>query len=109
MTAVIEYRIELSSRAERDIEESFAYIHADAPKNAVQWRHGLETKLEMLSRMPTIFGTAPENRDSSREIRQLIYGNYRILYTLEPDVVFILSVRHGARQFMNRDEIDEIE
>ena len=63
----------------------------------------------MLSRMPTIFGTAPENRDSSREIRQLIYGNYRILYTLESDVVFILSVRHGARQFMNRDEIDEIE
>ncbi|MCH8829097.1 MAG: type II toxin-antitoxin system RelE/ParE family toxin [Planctomycetes bacterium] len=105
----MEYRIELSSRAERDIEESFAYIHSDAPLNAVNWRRGLEAKLGLLARMPTIFGAAPENRDSSRDAKQFIYGRYRILYTVEADVVFVLSIRHGARQFMKPDEIDEIE
>lgn len=105
----MEYRIELSLRAERDIEEAFAYIHSDAPLNAVKWRRGLEAKLELLASMPTIFGAAPENRDSSKEVKQLVYGRYRILYSLEADVVFVLSIRHGARQFMKRDEIDEIE
>ncbi len=105
----MEYRIELSARAERDIEAAFAYIHADAPSNGVNWRRGLQSKLEILSRTPTIFGQAPESRDSAGEIQQLIYGRYRILYTVESQVVYILSIRHGARQFMNRDEIDEIE
>lgn len=84
------------------------HIHSDAPSNAVGWRRGLESKFDILSRTPTIFGFAPENRDSAKEIRQLIYGRYRILYTVQADVVFILSIRHGARQFLKRDEIDEI-
>ena len=105
----MEYQIELSSRAQRDIEMSFSRIHDDAPINAVNWRRGLETKLQLLTRMPTVFGAAPENRDSASEIRQLIYGRYRILFTIEAESVFVLTIRHGARQFLKPGEIDQIE
>jgi plasmid stabilization system protein ParE len=31
------YRVEVSRRAERDIEEAFEYIHTRAPLNAIRW------------------------------------------------------------------------
>ena len=94
------YRIELSRRAECDSEEAFLYIRERAPLNAVRWRHGLEAKLRVLERMPASFALAPENQDTTIEVRQLLYGRYRILYTIRGSTVFVLTVRHGARRFM---------
>ena len=38
------------------------------------------------------------------DIRELIYGNYRIIYRLETKKVAILTVRHG-KQILPIDEI----
>ena len=76
----MEYKVELSLRAERDLEEAFDYIRGDSPSNAVNWRKRLEKKLRILERMPESFGFAPENHDAQAEIRQLLFGRYRILY-----------------------------
>jgi plasmid stabilization system protein ParE len=103
------YRIELSYRAERDIEEAFEYIHARAPLNAIRWRHGVEQRLLALERNPEGFGFAPENRDTRVAVRQLLYGQYRILYTIREKIVFVLTVRHGARLFLTGEEIDVID
>jgi plasmid stabilization system protein ParE len=102
-------KIELSSRAKRDIEDAFEYIRADSPGNAVRWRRRLEEKLKRLARMPEAFGFAPENHDAQSDVRQLLFGRYRILYTLRRDHVFVLTVRHGARLFLTGEEIDSIE
>jgi plasmid stabilization system protein ParE len=40
---------------------------------------------------------APENRSFKREIRQLLYDQYRILFTIRGRTVRVLHVRHGAR------------
>lgn len=48
------------------------------------------------------------NQDTKFEVRQLLYGRYRILYTLRGSVVFVLTVRHGARQFMTTEELETI-
>ena len=74
--------------------------------NAVRWRHGLEAKLRVLERMPESFTLAPENQDASIEVRQLLYGRYRILYTMRAATAFVLTVRHGARQFMRAEELE---
>lgn len=37
----MEYKVELSLRAERDLEEAFDYIRGDSPSNAVNWRKRL--------------------------------------------------------------------
>jgi plasmid stabilization system protein ParE len=47
--------------------------------------------------MPARCPLAPENEDHPKEIRQLVHGRYRILFTIEPGRVVILHVRHGAR------------
>lgn len=91
----MEYRVELSRRAERDSEEAFLHIRQRAPLNTVRWRHGLEAKLRVLERMPEWFALAPENQDTSIEVRQLLYGRYRILYTVRGSTVF---VRRGSRR-----------
>lgn len=99
----------MSRRAERDIEDAFEYIHADAPVNAVRWRRGLEDRLRILERSPEAFGFAPENHDAKALVRQLLYGRYRILYTVRGQAVFVLTVRHGARQFLTAREVDSID
>ncbi|MCP4545517.1 MAG: type II toxin-antitoxin system RelE/ParE family toxin, partial [bacterium] len=34
------------------------------------------------------------------EIRHLIYGSYRVLYTIDENSVHVLHVRHGARRYL---------
>ena len=104
----MKYRVELSRRAECDVEEAFLYIREQAPLNAVRWRHGLEAKLRVLERMPESFALAPENQHTVIEVRQLLYGRYRILYTVRGSTVFVLTLRHGARQFMTARELEAI-
>lgn len=103
------FATELSARAAIDIEEAFTYIYNRAPLNAVRWRKGLEERLEALKQYPEAFGFAPENKDAKTEVRQRLFGNYRVLYTIRGETVFILTVRHGAMKFLTGEVIDSIE
>ena len=96
-------------RTERDIEEAFEYIRVQAPQNAVRWRQGLERRLRALQMAPGRCGFAPENEVAGAEVRQLLYGKYRILYTVREKTVFIITIRHGARLFLASEEIDTID
>jgi plasmid stabilization system protein ParE len=76
--------------------------------NAVRWRRGLEKKFAVLERMPNVFTFAIENRDAPCEVRQTFYGRYRILYTIDGGKVQVLTIRHGARLPMSREELRRI-
>jgi plasmid stabilization system protein ParE len=102
------YSVELSFRARRDLEQIVAYISANSPRNAARWRRRLQEKLRSLSTMPTACGLAPEDQVSGREIRQLLFGTYRVLFTIYQTKVFVLTVRHGARRLLTADELDGI-
>jgi plasmid stabilization system protein ParE len=104
----MDYEIELSRRAARDIDAIFSRIHADAPLNAKRWRSGLNQKLELLTHSAHRFGLAPENNDSRREVRQLMFGQYRILYTVDGVTAYVMTIRHGARQFLTGRQIDRL-
>jgi plasmid stabilization system protein ParE len=103
------YRVEVSRRAERDIEEAFDYIDSRAPLNAIRWREALQRRLQALGTNPDGFGFAPEDEVAKANVRQLLYGRYRILYTVREDTVFVITVRHGARLFLTGDDIDAID
>ena len=52
-------------------------------------------KASVLESFPKVGRVVPEsNREDTREI---LYGNYRIVYRLESDDVQILTVHHSAR------------
>jgi len=62
-----------------------------------EWRKGLLTAAQTLDLFPGRCPLAPES-GSELEIRQLIYGAYRVLFTVAKDTVHVLHIRHGARQ-----------
>ena len=101
----MKYRVEITPSAEADIDEAYRYIGDDSPENAVKWRQGLHDVAETLSRFPEGCGYALENDALQFEARQKLYGNYRILFTIEGDRVIVLNVRHAARRRMRTDEI----
>ena len=102
------FSVEVSFRARRDLDEIAAYIAADSPRRSARWRKRLQVKMRSLRSMPTACGLAPEDQVSDREIRQLLFGNYRVLFTVHETKVFVLTVRHGARRLLTADELDEI-
>jgi plasmid stabilization system protein ParE len=102
------FTVEFSFRARRDLDEIAAYIAVNSRFQSTRWRRRLRNRLRCLQTMPTACGLAPEDEVSGREIRQLLFGNYRVLFTVEQEKVFILTVRHGARRLMTNDELNQI-
>jgi len=101
----MKYSVELSERAEHDIKDAFLYIQKNGPASPVAWREGLREKLISLESYPEAHGFAPENALSRVEVRQLLYGPFRILFQVSNEVVHVLTVRHGARRFLRADEL----
>ena len=104
----MEFTVELSNRAEADIEESYLYIAKDSPQNALNWRFELEAKIRSLKTFPERCGLAPEHYYAKVEIRQTFHGQYRILFTIRVQTVYVLTVRHGARKLLTRAAINRL-
>ena len=85
-----------------------------APLNAERWVERLLVTLTKLEKRPTRCRLAPEDEDiEEAEVRQLLFGRFRILFTVRGRQVLILHVRHGSRHYATREELapalDELE
>lgn len=92
-----QYLVDFTRAAEREIEEIEEWIAADSPEASLRWLESLLDAVDRLETMPARCPLAPENHDHLEEVRQLILGRYRVLFTIQPGRVTILHVRHGAR------------
>jgi toxin ParE1/3/4 len=63
----------------------------------------ITNKSKSLGRHPRIGHVVPEYHSES--IRQILEGNYRIIYRTLPDRVEILAVIHGARELPPLDSL----
>lgn len=78
------------------------YISLDNPTAANKWVENIFKKVKTLSGSPEVGRKVPEvNR---KEIRELIFGNYRIIYRLKKTFISILTIRH-SKQILPVDEI----
>jgi toxin ParE1/3/4 len=59
------------------------YIAQDKPSAAEKWIDTVFSKVEQLKSSPEIGRIVPEIKDS--QFRELIYGNYRIIYRSKPN------------------------
>lgn len=78
------------------------YIAQDKPSAAEKWINTVFSKVEQLQSSPEIGRVVPEIRND--QFRELIYGNYRIIYRIEKKQISILTIRHG-KQILPIDEI----
>ncbi|OGQ88341.1 MAG: plasmid stabilization protein [Deltaproteobacteria bacterium RIFOXYD12_FULL_56_24] len=82
--------------------EIAAFISSDNPAAAREWLDKIFAKIALLSSSPEIGRVVPEIE--RKEIREIIFGNYRIIYRLESVSISILTIRHG-KQLLPVDEI----
>ena len=78
-----------------------SFIAQDKPIAAMQWLEGLFERVELLQVLPESGRVVPEISISS--IREIIFGQYRVVYRLEGEQIMILTVRHG-KQLLNLNE-----
>jgi len=95
-------RIIWSPLAVERAAEIAEYISRDNPIAAEKWIDTVFSKVEQLKSFPESCRIVPEI--NSKDFRELIYGNYRIIYRLEKIQVSILTIRHG-KQILPLDEI----
>jgi len=77
--------------------EAAGYIAQDRPGAAERWVKNLFDTVRSLSRFPERGRQVPEVGRS--DIREILYGEYRVIYRVEARRIAILTVRHGRRQF----------
>ncbi len=94
-------KVDWSDRALERIDEIVDHIALDHPVAAEQWVAELFVAAEQLSEFPLSGRVVPEVEND--EVRELIYGAYRVLYQVRESVE-ILTVRHGS-QLLREDEV----
>jgi toxin ParE1/3/4 len=103
------YLVELTLRAERDLEYLYERISAVDSIAAARWFNGLEAAVHTLERLPRRCPIAPESKKAQRRLRHLLYGAkrdvYRVIYQIDESrkVVRVLTIRHSAMdEFISR-------
>jgi plasmid stabilization system protein ParE len=84
------------------VAEIAEYIAQDSPNSAQKWVESTFQVVERLEKFPKSGRIVPEIKQD--DFREIIHGNYRIIYRLQAEIVSILTVRHG-RQILPIDEI----
>lgn len=110
-------RIEWTTFALNIVLEQSEYIaETRGQKAAEAWIEGIFARTEQLYDFPESGRIIPEftpeivPKSSSERgapaLREIRYGQYRIIYRIAPKVVYILTVRH-TRQLLTEDDIEE--
>lgn len=95
-------RIEWSQVALADIEDLYDYIARDVPFYAEQFVGRLMEPVERLAEHPRLGRRVTEAQDRD-DVRELIFHDYRILYLVRADGLFVLTVIHGSRDLGARN------
>ena len=103
------YPVLITRRAAADLEEAYRWYAERSPQRAVGWYNGFLDALDRLATNPQRCPLAPEDSKFPIEVRQLLYGrrrSYRALFTVRPDAVVVLHIRHTARRELRPDELE---
>ena len=97
------FRVESTPQAELDAEIILDWlVSQQAGEAGRRWFLRLKQAIASLAELPRRCKLAPEDATVPFEMRQLLYGHpphiYRVLFTIEGDVVYVLRIRHGRRQ-----------
>ncbi len=78
-------------------------IAADKPMVAEEWAEMMFESVKRLADLPSSGKMVPEIK--RKEIREIYNGNYRIIYRVSGDTIYILTVRH-RRQLLSEGDLN---
>ena len=79
----------------RDLEHTADYIAQDSPGYAAAFVERIRDQARSLDELAFRGRMVPELGDPS--VRELLLGNYRLLYEIHDKTIYILGLIHGAR------------
>lgn len=100
----------IQPRAFADIRRVVGWI-ADrvSPASAARWQAALGRAIESLADNPERCPLADEAADLGVELRELLHGRgrqvYRVLFTIDKDVVNVHRVRHAAQDWIGEGDL----
>jgi plasmid stabilization system protein ParE len=105
------HAVRITATALAEIKGALAWLVGRSPVAAVRWHARLLAAIRSLDTHPQRCGLAPENQWwECGELRQLLYGKrhdkYRVLFEVRGDTVYVLRVRHGARDLLRPEELE---
>jgi plasmid stabilization system protein ParE len=97
------FRVELTAEAEGDADAILRWLfEQQAGRTGLNWFLALEDAIASLKTLPARCPLAVESLRYPYEVRELQYGRrphiYRVLFTIQEEVVKIISIRHARRQ-----------
>ena len=81
--------------AEDDLIQIYRYIYQNSAYYAFKTINDILNLAENLTRLPQMGRKVPEY--NLKEIRELIYKSYRVMYMFHENKILILRIWHGAR------------
>ena len=92
------YRVELSIRAEQDLDSIYDHISADDSVAAARWFDGLDKAISTLENFPRRCPITPESKKTKQGLRHLLYSSMRIIYEIDEarELVRVITIRHSA-------------
>lgn len=82
--------------AKEDLRDILHYLSRTSSVYVDNWSSDLTKKLSLLESFPEIGRKVPEKELS--HLREVLIGNYRLLYIYLHDLITIIAVRHQASQ-----------
>jgi plasmid stabilization system protein ParE len=90
----MKYNVVIELSANRDIDQSYVWGCQEwGTAQARKWYNGLIRAIKSLAEFPERQPIAPENDEFDEEIRQLVYGRYRVLFAIQGNKVAVLHCR----------------
>lgn len=88
-------QVRWTPQALNDLEAICLFIARDAPRIASVFADTAFRATDRLAEFPHLGRIVPELEIES--IREIILGNYRLIYRIREDEVHVVTVHHGAR------------
>ncbi len=94
--------IEWSPLAIERVIKMAEFIALDKPDVAMQWTSDIFESTEKLREHPRLGRIVPEIQED--DYRELIEGNYRVIYLVGVSKISVLTVRHG-KQLLSAEDL----
>jgi len=102
----MKYTVIAQAAAVADAEEIRSYLAHRDPDYAARWIDELDGVFSRLAEFPNRFAIAPESTHSTFPVRNVLVGQYRLLYAVHGSSVQILRIRHAARRPLKPGEFN---
>lgn len=85
------------------LTENAKYIENDSPKNAIAFIDNIFNEIERIKSFPDLGRYIPELEN--RNIGEIIYDSFRIIYRIDDNRIIILTIRHTKQHLWENEEL----